>query len=116
MPVQKKYDILHKLSALAEKDTAFEKELIRLCIHSFWELKNRFRPIVTSQDVKELSFINHKYRTTFIMLDLQDIAYEVQKSKEIFESGTIYITELNEIVTKVEEHCAEILNELSEAQ
>lgn len=116
MPIQKKYNIIHKLTLLAEGDVAFEKELIQLYTHSFQELKNKFRTIIISGDLKELSFINHKYRTTFIMFDLQNLAYELQKSKEIVESGRIHALELNEIITKVEEYCTEILNELFEAQ
>lgn len=114
MDKQKRYNILNKINALAEGDVYFEQELANLYIHNFKELKEKFATIVTTQNMKELSFLNHKYRTTFMMLDMEDIAKEIEKSKAILSSGTLYIDELNRIIANIEKSCDEVIHELNE--
>ncbi len=107
-----RYNVLHKISALAEGDTDFEQELVRLYTHSFRELKEKFATIITTQNTQELSFISHKYRTTFLMFDMNDIAGEIDRSKTILSSDTLHVEELSIIITKVEKYCEEVLREL----
>lgn len=114
MTKHKRYNILNKINMLAEGDGRFEQELINLYSRSFKELKEKFATVITTQDLKELSFINHKYRTTFMMFDMDDIAKEIEKSKAILSSGTLYMDELNRIIANMERSCDEIIEELNE--
>lgn len=114
MDKRKSYDIVNKIKKLAEKDTSFEQELTSLYLCSFKELKEKYATIITSQNLKELSFIIHKYRTTFLMFELDDLSKEIEKSRAILSSGTLYIEELSRIIVNVEQACDDVIEELNQ--
>ncbi len=116
MYIQKKYDFQRKLSVLAEGDKLFVKELTRLYIINFQELRHNFRMIMLDQDQQALAFMHHKYRTTFLMFDLMELATEVEKGKKLLETTTINALEMHQLISNVEKSCDEILSELHEVE
>lgn len=116
MPIQKKHHIHHKLLVLAEGDTDFKNELTRLYQSSFQELKDKVRDILHRGEIREFASVNHKYRASFLMFDLKELAAEMDKGKQLLEAGCMDIPHLNQIADKIQDYCSHILYELGECK
>lgn len=112
---QKKYDIHHKLWALAENDVKFKDELTKTCLANFQKLRDQFKDIMTSRDIKALSFISHKYQTVFLTFEFKELADEIEKAKNLLKTEPHDAFQLNQIGNKVEKLCLDILHEFAES-
>ncbi len=107
--MKKNYSFKKKLSQLSQGDTAFENEMLRLYKESFQDIKENFRLLMLNRKTDQLAFMTHKYRTTLIMFDLDELASDLEESKRLAKETTLDKKRIEEVATRIEAQCVDIL-------
>ncbi len=111
--MKKKYNFEEKLSELAEGDAAFKNEMLRLYIEGFQDIQANFRSFLLERKPAQLAFMSHKYRTTMIMFDLDELTADLEEGKQLLKETTTDKKRMEVVATHVEIQCADILSSLA---
>lgn len=77
------HNIKAKLSELSLGDNEMEHTLSQLYYRSFMELSDNYAEALNNKDKELIRFIDHKYKSTFHLLDLPNLAQEVADGRRM---------------------------------
>jgi hypothetical protein len=105
------YNIQEKLLELSYGDFVREKRLAEQYFKSFQDLKDLYVVSLINQDTRLLSFIYQKYKPVCKVLNLMDLAEEIQASIHIIKNLNSGIS-LEESAFKVKNYCDMLIRQL----
>jgi CheY-like chemotaxis protein len=106
--------ILGKIKQLTQGDYFFMEELIKLYISSLKELKTLFNQYLREHNLTRLREIRHKHKANIDMLDLPDLASQLENGKALLEGPIYNDTQIEELADYVEKYCTLLIKRLEE--
>lgn len=95
-----------RILEIADGDDDFKIELTKALYNGLIELKSVYSQGNEEKDQVIIQQIRHKMKPTLAMFDFEDLAFEIQKGKEILESEgfsekfSLHLSALNSLVEK----------------
>lgn len=105
------YNIQEKLLELSYGDFIQEKRLAEQYFKSFQDLKDLYAVSLINQDTRLLTFIYQKYKPVCKMLNLMDLAEEIQATIRIIKNLNSGVS-LEKSAFKVKNYCDTLIQQL----
>nr|WKN39335.1 hypothetical protein K4G66_11600 [Tunicatimonas sp. TK19036] len=102
------------LSALAEGDEEFKRELIGIYTNYMIEIPREFARFTINKQQEELGLLQHRHKTTCHVLALEELSETFTEARTILKGNHSTNVAINELINKVNSICNTTLYQLKD--